>query len=111
MIGHWKNFDELEENLSLAELEAILDAERKRQHSKHRFMAMLKGIDLDSAAAKSEEGDPFERAKAKAEAMQRGLSEEEYEFDDMGLGFESDEYADEDYFDEDNFDEDNYEED
>lgn len=103
MIGHWKNFDELEENLSLAELEAILDAERKRQHSKHRFMAMLKGIDLDSAAAKSEDNmDPFERAKAKAEAMQRGLSEEEYEFDDMGLGFESDdEYADEDYYEED----------
>ena len=100
MIGHWRNFDELEENLSLAELEAILDAERKRQHGINKFNASLKGIDLD-AAAKSDKEDPFERAKAKAEARARGMTEEQYEFDDMGLGFEDeDEYEEEDYFEE-----------
>lgn len=95
LLGQWRNFDELEMNLSLPELEAILDAERKRQYAHNKFMAALKGINLDSDAANEE--DPFERAVAKAHALAEGKSTDEHEFDSIGFGFEEeDEYEEED---------------
>lgn len=50
LLGHWKNFGELEENISLPELQAILDAQRQVEHRHHKFMAALKGIDIDEGA-------------------------------------------------------------
>lgn len=47
LLGHWKNFDELEEQLTLKELEAVRDAWSKQRHSDQKFMAALKGIDID----------------------------------------------------------------
>jgi hypothetical protein len=47
LLGHWKNFDELETNLSLEELTALLEAARKKDFQDKKFMASLQGIDLD----------------------------------------------------------------
>lgn len=47
MLGHWKNFDELESSLSLEELTALLDFTRKREYEDKKFSAALQGVELD----------------------------------------------------------------
>lgn len=46
-MGNWRNYDELEENLSLEELITTVNAYREKQKEEHKFMAALKGIDLE----------------------------------------------------------------
>lgn len=46
MLGNWKNYEELEEQLSIDELLATLNAQRKRKHEEQKFMAMIQGIDV-----------------------------------------------------------------
>ena len=84
--GMFKNFDDLEESLNLNELETLLDKARDVEHDRMRFAASLKGIDLDKGQAKSEE-ERFNEVKRKAEAQLRGMSEEELEFEQIGITF------------------------
>ena len=81
----------MELNLSLPELVAILDAERERQHNQNRFMASLKGIDLDKTAATETAEERVERIKNRVAAQLSGQSVDEYEFGTMGMGFEEEE--------------------
>lgn len=85
MLGHWKNFEDLEESLTIDELNAILDAARERQEREWRFAASLKGIDLPSSDGGE---DPVERAKKRAAAEMAGVSEEQLEFADLGIEVE-----------------------
>jgi hypothetical protein len=55
LLGHWKNFDELEENLSIEELNAILEAGRIREERNMKFQAALQGVDLDKEDQEKEE--------------------------------------------------------
>ncbi len=55
LLGHWSNFEDLEEKLSLEELFAILDAIRATEYRKMKFQASLKGIDLDKETGKEQE--------------------------------------------------------
>ena len=55
MTGHWKNFDELETNLSLPELLALLESSRKQIEDERRFLAAIQGVDLDEDKSSSEE--------------------------------------------------------
>jgi hypothetical protein len=48
LLGHWKNFDELESNLSLEELTALLEVQRKQVNEHRKFLAAIQGIDLDA---------------------------------------------------------------
>ena len=50
MLGHWKNFDELESSLSLEELTALLDISRKKDREDKKFSAALQGVELDEPA-------------------------------------------------------------
>lgn len=73
--------------ITLEELNAILDASREKEMRDHRFQAALAGVDLD----KQMHGDPEDRVeemKRKLDAMNQGMSEDEYEFNDLGLDFE-----------------------
>lgn len=83
----WKNFDEMEENLTVEELSAILDASREAEHEKRKFAAALKGINLDEGKNKRGDGDTptFEDIKRRAEAKARGVTEEQIEFADIGI--------------------------
>lgn len=83
----WKNFDELEENLSIQEVEVLLDASRAREYEKQKFAAALKGIDLDEQSGKTGNADTpsFDDIKRRAEAKARGVSEEQLEFADIGI--------------------------
>ena len=42
LLGHWKNYDELEENLSMPELINTLKALKKKDHEDKKFFASLK---------------------------------------------------------------------
>ena len=55
MAGHWKNFDELESNLSIEELNAIVDAIRKKDYEEKKFLAALQGVDLEAQNGESED--------------------------------------------------------
>lgn len=78
LLGNWRNFDELEENLSYPELVAMVNAVREREHRQMKFQAALKGVDIDKD--KPKEDDPVERIKRKVRAKQAGLDEKELTF-------------------------------
>ena len=54
MLGQWKNFDELESNLSIAELMALLDASRNKTLQERKFVAAINGIELEGDASESD---------------------------------------------------------
>lgn len=45
-MGNWKNYDELEDQLSVDELLATLNAQRKLRYEEQKFLAMIQGIDI-----------------------------------------------------------------
>jgi hypothetical protein len=47
LLGHWKNFDELESSLSLEELIVIIEALRKKDNDDKRFTAAVNGVDIE----------------------------------------------------------------
>jgi hypothetical protein len=55
LAGHWKNFDELESNLSIEELNAVVDAIRKKDYEEKKFLAALQGVDLEEQSKKPED--------------------------------------------------------
>lgn len=78
LLGIYKNIEELEESISLDELEAILTAHQEQQYTNRKFAAALKGINLDDEV-KDEQEDRFEIIRARAEARLAGKSEQELE--------------------------------
>ena len=60
----WKDYDEMEDNLSIQELTEILSTIRKRDERQMQFQAALQGVDLQGST--EDEVDPWERIKAKA---------------------------------------------
>lgn len=70
----FKNYDDLENNLTRQEIVKMLEKAREKKYDDQRFAAALKGIDLDEG--KSTE---FDEIKRRAEAKARGVSEEKYE--------------------------------
>lgn len=46
LLGTWKNYDDLEEQLSIEELTATLNAHRKIKKEEHRFLAAIQGVSL-----------------------------------------------------------------
>lgn len=43
----WKDYEELENSLSMAELNATLAAKRNADYAQQKFFAALQGVDLD----------------------------------------------------------------
>lgn len=83
LLGHWKNFDEIEENLNLEELQIILDVSREQEYGRQKFAAALKGVDLDEKTGKTDSS--FDDVKRRAQAKLSGVSEEQIEFSDIGI--------------------------
>jgi hypothetical protein len=86
----WKNFDELEENITVDELNHILEAAREQEYERKKFAAALKGIDLDGKK-RDEDTPSFEDIKRRAEAKARGMTEEQIEFGEIGIAVIEDE--------------------
>jgi len=72
LLGIWKNYEELESSICLAELMAILEQKREMDYQDKKFAASLKGIDLDDATGKKDE-DPWEAMKARVAAKTSGI--------------------------------------
>lgn len=83
LLGHWKNFDEIEDNLNLEELQIILEASREQEYTRQKFAAALKGVDLDAQSGKTDSS--FEEVKRRAQSKISGVSEEQLEFADIGI--------------------------
>lgn len=86
LLGLWKNIEELEASITLEELQQILDAAREQQYKKNKFMAALKGVNLDESVNPQ---DKFDEISRRAEAKLSGKSEEELEFASFGIDFET----------------------
>jgi len=80
----------MEVNLSLPELEAILVAAREQEYSRNKFSAALKGIDLDSETGQSAE-ELFDEVESRAKAKLAGVSADQYEYGQLGIGVEEEE--------------------
>lgn len=78
LVGPWKSFEELEENITIDELNLIIKAAHERETRHHRVLAALKGIKWDDGT-KEDSKAAFERAKLRAEARIAGVSEGEME--------------------------------
>jgi hypothetical protein len=70
LLGHWKNFDELESNLSLDELNALLTASREKEEREMRFLAAVNGVELEDSA---EEPDDVSALNNSRLASQEGF--------------------------------------
>lgn len=62
LLGIWKDYEELETNLSMPELIATLDSKRELEYNERKFLAAIQGVDLDKQNKKSNE---WEDLKAK----------------------------------------------
>lgn len=85
LLGIWKSFDELEESVGLDELNLILKAAHNVEHRRNRFMAALKGHNIDGP----EQAISFEEVQRRAEAKVAGVDIEALDFDDLGIDFET----------------------
>lgn len=92
MPGAYKNFDDLEESLSLPELEVILKATRDRRHEEQRFQASLVGIEIEDNSSSDENGyAEVERRAQERIAAGSGIDLESVEWSEMGINFNSEE--------------------
>ena len=62
VLGIWKDYEELEESLSMSELTATLEIKRELEYNDKKFLAAMKGIDLDKQSGK---GNEWEDMKAR----------------------------------------------
>lgn len=92
--GPWKNIEEMEESVTLEELELRVKASREREHRMMKFYAAFKGVDLDEGN-KQDSAEVFERAQRRAEARLLGKTDDEIDkheelsaFADLGIEFE-----------------------
>lgn len=49
LLGHWKDYDELENSLSMPELLSTLEAQRKVKWRDYKFQAAMQGVSLPDA--------------------------------------------------------------
>lgn len=64
LLGMWKDYNELELSLSMAELLATLTAKNDSDYRQQKFLAAIQGIDLDEQTGTKKE-DPWEAMKAR----------------------------------------------
>lgn len=64
LLGIWKDYEDLEQNLSMPELIAIIEAKRESDYQDKKFSAAIQGVDLDKQTGKSDE-NAWEKMKAK----------------------------------------------
>lgn len=70
MLGQWKNYEELEEYLTLDELYATVKQLNEERHINQRFAAALKGVDIDEG--KEDGVKSFEDIQKRAQAILNG---------------------------------------
>lgn len=70
MLGHWKDYEELEESLSMPELSATLKAMYKVENRKNKFIAAMNGQEFDTDSTDTDSDDkPSTFLEVQARAM------------------------------------------
>jgi hypothetical protein len=67
LLGHWKNYEDLETSLSLPELIATLEASRNAKWREQKFSAALQGVTLPDPTENS-----FDEIQRRAEVRAAG---------------------------------------
>ena len=90
LLGRWKNFEELEECLSIPELDFIIKHKREFDNNQRKFEAAIHGIDLEKGRQDSIE-ERREAVKRKAAIRLAGSEEqlERQELQELGFGFQT----------------------
>lgn len=65
LTGIWKNYQELEDSLSMPELTAILVAKHGQENDHRKFLAAIQGIDLDKETNETSGSTSFQDLKAR----------------------------------------------
>ena len=66
MLGIWKNFEDLEDSLSMPELTEFLVAKHRKEHSERQFLAAMQGQDIGDFQTTGKKQSTFEDIKARA---------------------------------------------
>jgi len=89
LLGIYKSFEELEDNLTLEEMNLILKASQEQRESDHRFLAAINGVKLDEDGGSA--ADLFEEMQREVNlelaSEQSGKSEEELDLEAFGIKF------------------------
>ena len=62
LLGIWKDYEELEDSMSMPEILATLGAKRDLDYQEKKFLAAMQGVDLDKQTSK---GNEWEQMKAR----------------------------------------------
>ncbi len=87
VAGKWKNYDELESNLSMPELLLTLSSIREKDFNDKKFLAAMQGVDLESATQE----DPIEAARARIaeKAAAENINSVPSQSSLFGIGYET----------------------
>ena len=55
LLGIWKNFEEMEESISLPELINLISTQRDLEYKEQKFLAAMQGVDLDKESGRSQD--------------------------------------------------------
>jgi hypothetical protein len=65
LLGIWKDYNELEESLSMPEIVATLEISRDLQYQEKKFLAAIQGVDLDKNSESGKGQKEWEDMKAR----------------------------------------------
>ena len=74
LLGIWKNFDELERSISVAELAAIVSSIRELDYEEKKFLAAMQGVDLEAESNQDRGQKEWEDMKARV--FSRGATDD-----------------------------------
>lgn len=72
LLGIWKDYQELEESLSMPELLATLSIKRELDNTEKKFLAALQGVNLDEQGSDGKQRGQKEWEDMKARVFSRG---------------------------------------
>jgi hypothetical protein len=65
LLGIWKDYEQLEDSLSMPEITSILLAKRESDYEEKKFFAAIQGIDLDGKNGKDRGQKEWEDMKSR----------------------------------------------
>jgi len=65
LLGIWKDYNELEESLSLSEIMAIISSKRDLDYQEKKFFAAIQGVDLEGSGSQDRGQKEWEDLKAR----------------------------------------------
>jgi hypothetical protein len=65
LLGIWKDYNELEESLSLSEIMAIISSKRDLDYQEKKFFAAIQGVDLEDSGNEERGQKEWENLKAR----------------------------------------------